>query len=180
MALIGLYSPAKKSGKSEVARILTNEFGFQVIKFAEPLKNMLRSMYRDMGATPEQIEEMIEGKLKELPIPALHNKVSSRDLQNTLGTLWGRKTIYQDVWVDITKSRIRSLNGASVVVDDVRFPNEFAAIKELGGRVVNIIRPGAPAGSMLVDGLLDHYSFDREILNTGTLEELQERARELI
>ncbi len=57
----------------------------------------------------------------------------------TLGTEWGRAlspTLWVNVWA-------RSLDGLErVVADDVRFDNEVAAVRELGGTVIEVQRPG--------------------------------------
>ena len=57
-------------------------------------------------------------------------------LLQLLGTEWGRKHLGEDVWVDALKGSIRKakrLNAASqlaIVVDDMRFENEFDGFPE--------------------------------------------------
>ena len=71
-----------------------------------------------------------------------------------------------------------------VAVPDVRFLNEIQAIKQAGGKVIRISRPGAGltgAGALHVSeteqaGLPDSI-FDAVIQNTGTLEDLRAAVR---
>jgi len=53
-----------------------------------------------------------------------------------LGTEWGRKLIDDGIWVSATMKR--AVNGGKVVITDVRFPNEKAAIEKVGGVVIGI------------------------------------------
>jgi hypothetical protein len=69
------------SGKSTLADILACEHGFTVVKFAGPLKAMLRALGLD--------EREIEGDLKEQPCQLLAGHTPRRAMQ-TLGTEWGR------------------------------------------------------------------------------------------
>ncbi len=67
----------------------------------------------------------------------------------TLGTEWGR-TLAPDLWVN---AWCRSIVGLKrVVADDVRFDNEVAAVRALGGMVfevrrLGIVRPAAAHAS---------------------------------
>jgi hypothetical protein len=61
-----------------------------------------------------------------------------------------------------------------VVADDVRFPNEALAIKEMGGEVWKIVRPGTENNeSHSSEGQLDHWDgFSRIIVNDGSIDDL--------
>ncbi|RTL93869.1 hypothetical protein EJV44_15470 [Ancylobacter aquaticus] len=111
-------------------------------------------------------ERMLEGDLKEEPIVALGG-VTPRRLMETLGTDWGRKLIDPGVWVKVTEARLRALleGGTSVVVDDVRFANEFALIKRLGGSMVHIERPDTVPTAM--ENRLSAETFDHYLSNDG-------------
>ena len=175
--VIGLYSPVMGSGKSVVANYLINERGFALVKFAGPLKNMMRSLLRDIGMDPEEIERRVEGDLKAEPIEALGN-VTSRHLMQNLGSAWGREAIYQDFWSDIAIEQIgQHLDaGRSVVVDDMRFPNEYETIRAFdGGKCVKLVRPSVPLVATATEGQLEGHAFDHLIINDGTIEDLERR-----
>lgn len=126
------------AGKSTAADALV-EIGFVRVKFAAILKDMLRAFYRGAGLEADEIERRIEGDLKEEP-DALLGGQSPRRAMITLGTEWGRDLIHPELWVRAWQARARHeiAQGRSVVCDDLRFPNECEAVRELGGHVVKI------------------------------------------
>jgi hypothetical protein len=115
----------KESGKSTLADHLCDRYGYTRVKMAGPLKNMLRSLMRDAGVPDELIEGYVEGDAKNVPIPQLSNR-TSRQLMQTLGDEW-RRMQSEDFWIDIAVSKIDQLHrqGGRVVIDDVRYFNEF-------------------------------------------------------
>lgn len=83
-----------------------------------------------------------------------------------------RNVIGYDVWLDTAiPSRLELEKGHKIVISDVRQPNEYAAIKELGGVVWEVQRPGVEFRAM--DGLLAHLPMDAIIDNSGTLADLR-------
>jgi hypothetical protein len=165
--LIGVCGAAG-SGKDTVADIL----GFERVAFADPLYEMVSIV---TGLTPD---EMRDRETKEATIDWLGH--SPRQLLQTLGTEWGRDTISQTIWVDAAMRRVRRLldEGRDVVVTDVRFDNEAAAIKAAGGQVWQIVR-----GEGCVRGVsMRHASeagvaatlVDRVIGNWSTIEKLRQ------
>ncbi len=171
--LIALYSDAAGSGKSEVALAL-RQHGWANEKFAGPLKNMARGLLSSMGFNFETVERMIEGDLKETVIPGFKT-VTPRQIMQTLGTDWGREAIDQDLWTKVAAAKIEGLRdkGIDVVIDDLRFPNEYDLIASLGGTLVRVVRPdpSREAGGAY-EGKLNGHLFHHIIHNTGTLREL--------
>jgi hypothetical protein len=172
--LIGLYSSVAQSGKSQVANILAGYDGVSNLKFAAPLKRMARVLFASHGIDLLEIEEMVEGKLKEVHHPKLG--CTPRHIMQTLGTEWGRDCIDKDFWVNaaLSHARVMREKGFHVVIDDMRFSNEYVAILKNGGHVWKIERPGAPkpATGHPSEGLLDDFPFDRVIVNNGSLDDL--------
>lgn len=125
------------SGKDTAGAVLTSRLGFTRFAFADPVKAALSAMFY---WPPEQWSDR---KWKESNFPG--KDYSPRFLAQTLGTEWGRRTVDNNFWIDITESRIRSLGAQRVVITDVRFDNEARWIQRLGGWVIEIARPGAPA-----------------------------------
>jgi hypothetical protein len=164
--LIGLYSPAPQSGKTTLANALQGH-GYSRESFAAPLKAMLSALL-DYAGVPENIQNrMLYGDLKEEPCWALAGK-SARHALQTLGTEWGRNCIDENIWVQIAMVNATSLMNYnfSVVFDDMRFPNEFRAIKEEGGTTIRIIRPGTEHDQKhSSEGSLDDHDFDLTLVN---------------
>jgi len=127
------------SGKSFCADYLVKNFGYTKVKFATPLKDMLRAL----GLT----ERELEGDLKDKPCAFL-NGATPRWAMQTLGTEWGRTLIHENLWGDLWQSEVERLlkDQTRVVVDDCRFLNEVERIKSLGGTLVLIKRPGMEGG----------------------------------
>lgn len=168
--LIGLTGLAG-SGKSVVANVLVGEFGFERVRFSGALKNMARTLFRDMGHCADDVERMIEGDLKEVAHPELG--VSPRHIMVTLGTEWGREAIHPDIWVRLWSAR--AANFGRVVAEDVRFPNEVAEIRRRGGVLWRIERPGLAAGDHVSERL--DVAADFTLINEGSVEDLEALVR---
>ena len=131
MPLIGFCGVAG-SGKSTAALRLESAHGFSRIRFAGPLKDMMAAL----GLTYDEVE----GSAKEKPCELLCGKTPRQAMQ-WLGTEWGRDLLGPDFWA---RAWARAIEGhGRVVVDDVRFENEAAAIRERRGLLVRIDRAGA-------------------------------------
>jgi hypothetical protein len=166
--LIGLYSPAPASGKTTVADLLIEH---ERVAFAAPLKCTVSNMLNELGLPGFNYAYTD----KEAIIPELG--VSARHMLQTLGTEWGRACIHPDFWVMIARAKAERImnGGGSVVVDDVRFPNEAAMIFGLGGELWRIDRPGVSYdGSHESEGGLEDITPDRVIVNDGTIAQLKE------
>lgn len=171
--LIGLVGLAG-AGKSEVARVLTEEFECFRVKFADPLKNMLRAMLSDVGHCAEDVERYLEGDLKEEIVDGIG--ATARHLMVTLGTEWGRDQVHPELWVTLWASKAERF--AHVVADDVRFENEVAAVRKAGGVVVQIVREGLVAAAHASEQLVTEA--DHAIENVGSLDDLRAKVRELV
>ena len=135
--IVGLSGLAG-AGKSTAARHLVERHGFVRRPFAALLKGMLRYLLHAQGVPAGEVDRMVDGDLKEVPTRHLGGQTPRRAMQ-TLGTEWGR-ALAPDLWVEMWAASIVGLE--RVVADDVRFENEVAAVRALGGIVVEVRRPG--------------------------------------
>lgn len=165
------------AGKSTVADFLIEKYGYHRVKFAGPLKNMLRAIGLD--------DEEIEGSRKEEPCDLLCGK-TPRHAMVTLGTEWGRDMIGPEFWTGLWEEEVCAhLNsGLNVVVDDCRFPNELEAVKRRRGEAWHIVRP-AHGGSQIPghrsEGALSEFYGDmRTITNMDSIEMLQFKVRQIM
>lgn len=143
--MIIALSGAASAGKSTAAAYLADRHGFARVRFAGPLKAMVRAFLSSAGTPAEDIERLVEGDLKEAPAAAFAGN-SPRYFMQALGTEFGRQLIHPDLWVAAWSSGASSALGAGapgVVVEDCRFANEAEAVRALAGRIVRIERPGA-------------------------------------
>jgi len=126
--IIGLTG-GKGCGKSSVARILDRKYGYDILSFATPIKQMLKAMgLRDA--------ELNDPTLKEIKLDEYGK--SPREMMQLLGTEFARNMIAQDVW--ITAMRRRIIPGTKIVIDDVRFDNEAEFIRGMDGTILEVKR----------------------------------------
>ena len=177
--LIGLTGLAG-AGKDTVRQILEQQHGYIGLGFADPIRNMLRTLFSDNGISEEWMDAR---NLKEQPIPALGK--SYRELAQTLGTEWGRKVLGEDFWIKVADAYIKDINGrdgyAWTCISDVRFVNEADWVRLRGGVIWQVIRPG-------LDAVRPHISEqgaasikpDDVIYNDGSIDDLADDVRALL
>jgi hypothetical protein len=135
------------SGKGTVADYLVSQYQFEELSFAASLKDAVSTIFnwdREMleGKTVEsrQWREQIDvWWAQRLDIPHL----TPRWILQNWGTDVLRKQFHDDIWIASLQNKIRQIE-TDIVVTDVRFPNEVAAIKSIGGLVVRVERGAKP------------------------------------
>lgn len=132
MIILGLTGPAG-CGKSTAAAHLVEDHGFAELQFAEPIRRAIAAI---MGIELYELEYRLQNRTwKEGPHKLLGYK-SPRYAMQTLGTEWGRDLIHPGLWVrrvDRLIARAAEIEEPkSVVISDVRFPNEAALVRRLG------------------------------------------------
>ena len=156
--IIALTGP-KGVGTSTLANlIMSNQVlphPVGIMSFAGGLKAMLATILPPEAFTPEGKENPEYGLCGKKP----------RELMQTLGTEWGRDKVSENIWVDVMEKKILKSGLQSVIIDDLRFVNEWAMVKKLGGVVIALERRGCaytnehasekPIGPHLVDCVLD-------------------------
>lgn len=179
MTLIGLYSPYPQSGKSTFAKELLTTPGSKLAKFADPIREVVVPFAAEFlpGGEAEVLQWLDDDRKDTRPIPGLN--VTLRHMMQTQGT-WARNAINPDLYVKIMQRRIRYQydNYKLVVVDDVRFENEYAMLRQRGCWLIRVDRPDPPdTVEHESNARLDHLPFDYSITNNGTMEDLRAKAR---
>lgn len=158
--VIALTGPAG-SGKSTSAAFLVENYGYTLVKFAAGLKAMMRTIGLN--------DRHIEGDLKEVPSKLLCGKTPRYAMQ-TIGTEWGRDLIGPDLWPNIWFDTACDVldQGGRVVVDDCRFANEAARVRELHGVIYELRGRGGIAG----DHVSESYRPEADVVlaNTGDVQ----------
>lgn len=170
--LIGLAAHAPGSGKTSASKALEDAGGFVCVPFAAPMKHMAMTLLTYWGLDFRTAQHHIYVD-RVSPIPGVD--VTGRHLLQTLGTEWGRQCLRPNFWIDCWSAVARRTleAGDSVVVDDVRFPNEAEAIRALGGQVWLINRPELHyEGNHASEGGLRDHAFDAVLVNNSSLEDL--------
>jgi len=173
IAILGL----KGHGKDTAAQCL-EQLGYENIKFAGPLKEMLYTLYQQIGFMRGQAAQRIDGDLKEEVCP--HLKVTPRWAMQSLGTEWGRVEIHPDIWLNLAVERIRMHD--KVVVTDCRFDNEFKRLQANRFLTIRVERPELMAQATDLHAsetrILDH-KVDCVVYNDGTIDDLHRKILEI-
>jgi hypothetical protein len=119
-----------------------------------------------------------------------------RDLLQKLGTEAMRDGLHKNVWVnalmadykihpehfnDIANGRETGDGYPNWIITDTRFPNEAQAIKDKGGMVIKVDRPGVgPVNGHPSEDALKDYNFDYVIHNDGSINDLDNKVVEFI
>jgi len=129
--IITFYGP-QQSGKSTAADAVAMWAGWTKLSFAQPLYDMV-SVILDVDARKVS---------KNSPFGPLCGKTLREALQ-LLGTEFGRNLIGEDVWLRHMRWRIEKAPG-NVVIDDLRFRNEYEMLRARGGLNATIIAVSRP------------------------------------
>ena len=135
------------SGKDTIADYLVNLHHFRRESFANTLKDAVSAVFgwdRTMleGRTKQAREwrEQVDPWWAErLGMPHL----TPRWILQNWGTEVCRKNFHDDIWIASLENKLRASTD-DIVISDCRFPNEIAAIKKAGGRVVRVVRGAEP------------------------------------
>ncbi len=180
--IVGVYSDAPQSGKSSVAGWLVEENGYLRLPFAKVLKDMCKPLFAALGYSVVDIHRFETGDKTdfiEITNDGIHlpSGCTVRHIYQCLGTDFGRKMIDPAIWITAWRRSVKQAlddhHYPGVVADDLRYPNEMAALREIGGQAWSVRRPGAvrPNGHES-EGQLDCENADFAIENNGTIEDL--------
>ena len=143
----------KGCGKSTAAAALVRDFGFVEVCFADALKDACVAMF---GWTREELDDP-KGKEQTCEIWGVTRRkalqrVGTDLVRNTMPSAFPELNLEGSFWVEVMRHKIDRLIHAGVsriVVSDVRFDDEAALVRDLGGIVVRIMRPGSVASTDL-------------------------------
>lgn len=159
------FTGLAQSGKTTAAQVLCRR-GYDRMSFAGPIKQMVRCLTAETDKTKQ--------------LPQFGGK-TLRHLYQTLGTDWGRNMIHPNIWVQLGAERLRTLLGdveegatQGVVIDDLRFDNEAQLIRNFGGIVVQVHRPGVHAMAHESEAGISPHLIDVDLDNDGDHEALND------
>lgn len=169
--IIGIVGAAQ-SGKDTIARYMAVK-GFIRIAFADKVKDVcvryLGMSYNDFLSNT-----------KDTPMPHL-NGLTPRQMTQKVGMFF--REIDKDIWVK------QALNGIDLeddfVITDIRFENEYAAIRKHGGLILKVVKPGLVKRFPGDDHISEHDSiekanYDLRIINEGSLDDLKKKVFSIV
>jgi len=156
MKLVGLTGK-KRSGKDAIFKILDQPKVARAA-FADNLK---REIAHITGLPVWQVEE---------------EKESLRLLLQAWGADFRRKFFGEDYWIKAMDADLQNLEAGydfqTIIITDVRFPNEADYIKGQGGTIVRVVRGTDSTDQHSSETAMDIYPVDYTINNCGTLDDL--------
>lgn len=181
--IIGVNGFAR-AGKDSIANILVEKYGYERRAFADIMRTALYRLNPVVGIRPADVFVVEDSSVQDVVDNLGWDKAKVeypeiRRLLQVLGTEVGRSLFGESFWVDqVTKDLDKD---SLVVFSDVRFKNEAQKIKDLGGQVWRVERPGVKAANSHVsEHDLDGWKFDRIIYNSGEIRHLEEMVDRLL
>ncbi|MGW1859354.1 deoxynucleotide monophosphate kinase family protein [Streptomyces collinus] len=168
------------SGKDTVAAHLVAEHGYTRLAFADPLKDMaleVNPFVTWVAGEPIRLATLVNNhgwdRAKEM-FPEIR-----RTLQHMGQTVRERDRSF---WIRALLRAAVQIRGP-IVVTDVRYLNEYAAMQRAGFSTVRVTRPGAglvgAAGAHHSETELDDARTTSAVLNDGSLDLLRARVDQL-
>lgn len=160
--------------KYTIDHLRANKNGLRIVRrgFADKMYEVLHSLYGWAGFKERQ-HYIQNPKAKNDPI---WNGKTVREMLIEFGTGLCRDKWDDDIWINAC---LRDLNKIDVLfVSDLRFPNEFNMVKELGGETIRVVRPGLPVPTDVADTALNGWEdhWDYTVTNDDTHGKLYKEA----
>lgn len=119
-------------------------------------------------------DAMKEASMEEYGYP----EETVRSLLITVGTDLFRSR-WPTIWINTWANKIRA--HPYVVVSDLRFPNELDKVRELGGLVLRVSRPGVPIHKTeITESFFSDFDVDFDLINDGSPTDLQDKVLDAI
>lgn len=176
--IIGLSGYAQ-TGKDTVSEHLVSNYGYERVAFADPIRKALYTLNPLVEVSEfnsVHLANAVDGMGWE---ETKRLSMETRRLLQVLGTEVGRELFGPDFWVNQGMHGVGKFD--KKVFTDVRYPNEYKAIKARSGILIRIVKPGVEAvNAHSSETALDNHLFDATIVNDGSKEELYSKIDELI
>ena len=184
----------KRTGKDTFANFLLRELTnhgvtAKKVSFAWKLKQICHELYGWAGCREPEFYDTPEGellrevKLERLICEERPEGLSPRDIWINMGTNAVREQVYQRTWLDYVLCT--DFGVKVVIIPDVRFPNEAQGIKDRGGILIKMVRPGFyPDARDVPDhlnpdkALLTYNDWDYVLGASGDIRDLGEQAQQ--
>lgn len=192
--LTGIAVEDLEKEETKSAQLTREWWNYKALDTGTPAKPLFKNY--PAYATEEIVKELGENRI---------NKPTYRDMLQKVGTECMRDLIHENVWINALFADYKdkfvvttheSLTVSAMdkfpkwIITDCRFPNEAAAIKKYHGIIIRVNRTMTFAGTPEEwknskhnhpsETALDKYTFDYNISNDGTIEDLVNNVREIL
>ena len=160
-------------GKDVVASMIRKLYPqYEIKRFAGKLKEMVALM---LGCNVEMLENR---SFKEMHLDSYSMTV--REILQRFGTESVRNNLHQDAWVnalfiDYLPNKVTAglPKYPSWIIPDTRFLNGADAVKDRGGVIIKVIRPGVKELDHISEQEIDLITADYIIYNDGSFFDLE-------
>lgn len=187
--IIGLSGYAK-SGKDTVAEIIQDAQPnkWEVKKFSGKLKQIASILtgFHHNWFEDQDFKSSILGEEWWKNYGDFYHQTTVRDFLQILGTDAIRNGLHNNAWVnalmaDYKPAKMDQYNPSNWIITDCRFPNEAESIKDRGGIIIRVDRPGVePVNAHPSETALDNWDFDYRIANVSDLVALKQTVEVLL
>ena len=171
------------SGKGTVGDILVREHGYHQFAFADALKDAVAQIFvwpRGLLEGDSNASRAFRERVDPWWSHKFGYEVTPRLILQKFGTEACRHGIADNIWIAALEKRIQGYD--DVVITDVRFPNEIAFVRSVGGAIVRVKRGEDPSKEELSKMHISETAWndtvpDYTIINEGTLEDLRNNVK---
>ena len=153
-----LLGHRKRQGKDTFANMLKEHLGdAKILSFAYPMKKILSTM---KGLSMDEFENLKNSDAQ--------TRLEIQRFGQVMKEWFG-----EDVWKTLVEVKAFDCKEKYIIVSDFRFPNEYID----NATTIKIVRDMEPSGDdHISETALVDYTFDLNIYNTGSLEDLNKTA----
>jgi len=173
------FGHRRQVGKDTLAEMVEKRlFGITDVahmSFARQLKLSAYRLFRYAGMQDPDFYDVHPERREEPLYPVL--KKAPRQIWIEMGNAMRR--IAPDIWIRNVLDDHPRPSADVLLISDVRYPNEVKAIRDRGGIVVKVIRPGVPESTDVADSALANMpdkAWDRIVVNDGDKRALRSKA----
>ena len=142
VGIIGLIN----SGKSTIADILVEDYGFIKVSFADTLKDAVAAIFgwpRQLLQGDTEESRKWREQVDEYWSNVMQHPVTPRWVLQHIGTDVMRDHFHKSIWVHSLMKKLHN-SSSNYVISDVRFRNEVDVILSQQGQIWEVQRPPMP------------------------------------
>lgn len=154
--ILAFYAPYSGAGKSTAAKNVTGLYYPLALSFADPLyrcAEYINYIFVNASESEKKNEPRYEFGGKTLREFLIHFGQAGREF-------------YPNIWVDTLQREMqRHKDRVDIIIDDLRFRNEYAMLRKEGAKIVRITNLNREVIKTETEGLLEDCLFDYELVN---------------
>lgn len=168
--IIAAFTNVPQSGKSTFCDYLCDNYNFEKLTLATPVKETLRVLLKFRGISDKRINDYLYLDKKEEIIPEI--RMSGRQLMTGFAHGFVRGQIDEDFFVNCLPKILPNKN---YIIEDMRYLNELTFVHDKGGLAVFINRYENETSNLPNEGLITIENADYILDNRTTLTDFYDR-----